>query len=94
LENEEMKASSSSNNNSSNNNNIDSLLERLGGFTGLTPLKLDREVAHGQTNCKAKKGFQHLCKSTTTAYAITHHRPMLEATRRLIHIQFWEECKV
>jgi hypothetical protein len=27
-------------------------------------------------------------------YVITHHRPMLEATRRLMDIQLWEECKV
>jgi hypothetical protein len=85
LKSEDMKAATG---------NLNNFLGRLADFTGLTKSKFDLEVAHGQTNCNAQKGFQNLCNVSSSAYEITHHRPMLQATRQLIYIQFWEECKV
>lgn len=88
LKSEDMKAS---------NGRLPQFLQQLSDFTGLSLDDFDSTVAHGQTNCNAQKGFQNLCNSTSTSstgYAITHHRPMLEETRQLIYIQFLEECKV
>jgi hypothetical protein len=91
LKSEDMKAS---------NGQLPQFLQRLSDFTGLSVSNFDYNVAHGQTNCNAQKGFQNLCNMTTIAtsnsmgYEITHHRPMLEETRQLIYIQFYEECKI
>ena len=88
IKSEDMKASN-------NNHNMDTFLGRLSNFTGLSQDKFDQNVAHGQTNCNAHKGFQNLChSSSSSAYEITHYRPMLQATRQFIYIQFHEECKV
>ena len=88
LKSEEMKASSGS---------LPQFLDLLGKFTGLFVSGFNATVAHGHTNCNAQKGFRSLCASagkTPSGYPITHDRPMLEETRKLIYIQFWEECKI
>lgn len=85
-----------------NSNGVDTFLHRLSEFTGLSQELFDTSVAHGRTNCNAQKGFQNLCNATSSngvtggssGYEITQFRPMLEETRQLIYIQFWEECKI
>lgn len=89
LKSENMKAS---------NGQLNHFLSRLGDFTGLPAAKFNDTVARGRTNCNAKKGFGNECDSgnstSSTGYPITHFRPLLEETRKLIYIQFFEECKV
>ena len=93
---EDMKAS---------NGHLPQFLQRISNFTGLSSHEFDSTVAHGQTNCNANKGFQNLCnasESTSTTesrqgsggYPISHYRPMLQETRQLIYLQFWEECNI
>lgn len=91
LKSEDMKAS---------HGRLPQFLKELSDFTGLAVSQFDSNVAHGQTNCNAQKGYKNLCNATISAeshssgYEITRHRPMLEETRQLIYIQFYEECKV
>jgi hypothetical protein len=78
------------------NGRLPQFLETLGQFTGLSVSDFNTTVASGQTNCNAQKGFQNACAGvgTTSGYPITQYRPMLGETRKLIYIQFWEECKI
>lgn len=96
LKSEEMKAS---------NGQLPQFLQRISHFTGLVSSEFDTTVAHGQTNCNAHKGFQNLCNNSTDStstesrhgsggYAISNYRPMLQETRRLIYVQFREECAI
>jgi hypothetical protein len=86
LKSEDMKAT---------NGRLPQFLEQLGTFTGLSVSGFNITVAQGQTNCNAQKGFRNVCAGATgSGYHITHNRPMLEETRKLIYIQFWEECKI
>jgi Sulfotransferase domain len=88
LKSEQMKATSG---------NLPQFLDLLGKFTGLLASGFNATVAHGHTNCNAQKGFRSVCAASGKApsgYPITHHRPMLDETRNLIYIQFWEECKI
>jgi hypothetical protein len=83
-----------------------SFLDQLARFTGLNQSKFDTTVMSSASNCNSQKGFGKVCNISTSggssvgeggagqAYEITHHRPMLQATRHLIYLQFHEECKL
>eukprot|EP00934_Nitzschia_sp_Nitz4_P006606 Nitzschia sp. Nitz4//scaffold22_size323478//62989//64377//NITZ4_000509-RA/size323478-processed-gene-0.389-mRNA-1//1//CDS//3329542941//6596//frame0 len=84
---------------------VSGILRKISDFTGLSVTGFNETITQGRTNCNAQKGFQNLCKDKkpttsstgakiSSAYEITHNRPMLEATRQLIYIQFWEECNI
>jgi Sulfotransferase domain len=88
LKSEDMKAT---------NGRLTQFLADLAKFTGLSVSDFNATIAHGQTNCNAQKGYQNVCTgvgNSGAGYPITHYRPMLEETRKLIYIQFWEECKI
>ena len=69
---------------------------QVSAFTGLDRNGFNANITGHLTNCNAHKGSKAACQDSqhSGAYAITGHRDMLPETRRLIYLQFWEECKI
>jgi hypothetical protein len=77
------------------------LLGRLAHASGLEINGFDPDILGSRTNCGADKGIGKSCSnngnSTTTsnnAYPITRHRTLLAKTRKLIYLQWQEECHI
>ena len=71
-------------------------LDRLANFTGLSREGFPSEVSHGKTNCGGSKhDATAICEPEKggSAYPIAGGRKMLPATRRLIYIQYANNCK-
>jgi hypothetical protein len=77
-------------------------LDRLSNMTGLSLDRFDPTAIQTKTNCNDNKSLKgkscsdedDSSRKKKGGYAVTHNRPMLEATRKLIYIQWHEECKV
>jgi hypothetical protein len=79
-------------------------LDRLSNITGLALDRFDPDAIHTKTNCNDNKSLSgkscndddedNSSRKKKGGYVVTHNRPMLEATRKLIYIQWHEECKV
>jgi hypothetical protein len=73
-------------------------LERLAHASGLEINGFDPDILGSRTNCGADKGIGKSCNkngtSTTGAYPITRHRTLLAKTRKLIYLQWQEECHI
>ena len=80
----------------SNVNAKGGVLDQVSAFTGLDRNGFNANITGHLTNCNAHKGSKAACQDSqhSGAYAITGHRDMLPETRRLIYLQFWEECKI
>lgn len=81
------------------------LLERLSETTGLPLDGFDPSVVHSRSNCNANKGYGEKCidnrdtakdkhSHASVGYPVTQNRPMLEATRKFIYLQWHVECKI
>jgi hypothetical protein len=72
-------------------------LDRLSEATKLAKDGFDETILHSRSNCNAHKGFGATCTEESHksgGYPVTHNRPMLEATRRFIYLQWHAECKI
>jgi hypothetical protein len=71
-------------------------LDRISEIAGLNKTGFDKKYTTQIFNCNQRKGVKKLgCGSErTSAYLIAGNRTMLPETRRLIYLQFWEECKI
>lgn len=77
-------------------------LEKISKLTGLSVDGFDEETLGSRSNCNANKGFANKCADETDddgmpnprGYPVTEDRPMLEASRRFIYLQWHEECQV
>lgn len=72
-------------------------LDQVSDFTGLHRGKFHQQGLHSFANCNDAKGFTQECnddKASRGVYEISGNRTMLEATRRFIYYNFWEECKI
>jgi hypothetical protein len=78
--------------------NPNGFLDQLSMFTGLDRVMFQQNETHVLRNCNDNKGngIKNVCNSTkpTNQYEIAHGRPMMESTRQLIYMLFWEECKI
>eukprot|EP00439_Symbiodinium_sp_Y106_P080149 s668_g18.t3 len=70
------------------------LLEKVGGFLGISPQKFDPDTYSQIMNCNNKKGFKSKCDNLTTAYKVSGGRSLLPETRVVIYLQFWEQCNI
>ena len=70
-------------------------LDRVAAFTGLDRAGFDVSTYSHVTNCNDNKGPEAKCSDARSGgYSVTGGRSMLPETRRLIYLQFWEECKI
>jgi hypothetical protein len=80
------------------NNTNNSFLDQLSTFTGLDRMLFQHNETQVIRNCNDSKGngIKNVCNTTkpTNHYDIAHGRPMMEQTRQLIYMMFWEECKI
>jgi hypothetical protein len=71
------------------------LLDRLSNFSGLDRTLFPQDGLRTIRNCNDIKGDKSKCGNrTSSAYEITGHREMLEATRSLIYLHFQQECQI
>ena len=71
------------------------LLDQVASFTGLDRGGFNESAYKRVSNCNDKKGvFSKCSEERSDAYSIAGGRSMLPETRRLIYLQFWEECKI
>ena len=71
------------------------VLDQISNFTGLDRSGFPTSSYSSVVNCNDKKGVYQICGQTrSSSYAITGGREMLPETRKLIYLQFWEECKI
>ena len=72
-------------------------LDKISEATKLAKDGFDEETLHSRSNCNAHKGYGAKCTEESHksgGYPVTHNRPMLEATRRFIYLQWHAECKI
>jgi len=73
------------------------ILEILSEATNLAKDGFNHTILHSRSNCNNHKGFGERCTEESHqsgGYPVTHDRPMLDATRRFIYLQWHAECKV
>jgi hypothetical protein len=70
------------------------LMDKLSSFTGLNRDLFDPQDSRSIRNCNDGKTKDCGNGKLSGSYQVTKGRTMLEETRRLIYLAFWEECKV
>lgn len=74
------------------------VLDKLSNATGLAKDGFDDAVLSSRSNCNAHKGYgSKACTEKSHqsgGYPVTHNRPMLDATRSFIYLQWHAECRI
>ncbi|KAL3936337.1 MAG: hypothetical protein SGARI_002599 [Bacillariaceae sp.] len=68
-------------------------LDKVSSFLGVDKQGFNQSTYGSFSNCGNGRGLNHLCKKSSSAYAVAGGRPMLEETRELVYLHFAEECK-
>jgi hypothetical protein len=70
------------------------VLDKLSTFLGVSKDGFDMSIVDSYGNCGDNKGENTKCQTASSAYAVAGGRPMLEKTRKLVHLILAEECQL